>query len=115
MSKFSISVWRPFGAVASGCPLSAGVGSPRSVTWQDQETLPQPGYVQKSKRVDSFSVHTLYGGRLACILLFTGPITNPEEVRHKPGDRIVVVSGCYGAKSIVDLDLVALIEVKGKP
>lgn len=39
----------------------------------------------------------------------------PEEVKHEPGDRIATVAGSYGAESIIDLDLMALIEVEGRP
>jgi hypothetical protein len=38
-------------------------------------------------------------------------VHKPEQVKHKPGDRIVVVTGTAGRESIIDLDHVALIEV----
>jgi hypothetical protein len=38
-------------------------------------------------------------------------VRKPEQVKHKPGDRIVVVSSSSGGESIIDLDRVALIEV----
>ena len=42
-------------------------------------------------------------------------VEKPDQVKHKPGDRIAVVIGSYGEESIIDLDLVALIEVRGMP
>jgi len=38
-------------------------------------------------------------------------VRRAEQVKHKPGDRIVMVTGTYGGESIIDLDRVALIEV----
>ena len=38
-------------------------------------------------------------------------VDKPEQVKHKPGDRIVFVSYSSGSESIIDLDHVALIEV----
>jgi hypothetical protein len=38
-------------------------------------------------------------------------VRRAEQVKHKPGDRIVVVTGTAGRESIIDLDHVALIEV----
>ena len=39
-------------------------------------------------------------------------VRKPEQVKHKPGDRIVVVIAERGGhESIIDLDHVALIEV----
>ncbi len=41
-------------------------------------------------------------------------VDRPEQVRHKPGDRIAVVMGSDGGESSTDLDQVALITVKPK-
>ena len=38
-------------------------------------------------------------------------VRRAEQVKHRPGDRIVVVSYSSGGESIIDLDHVALIEV----
>ena len=38
-------------------------------------------------------------------------VRRADQVKHKPGDRIVVVSYSSGGESIIDLDHVALIEV----
>lgn len=38
-------------------------------------------------------------------------VRRAEQVKHKPGDRIAVVTETYGGESIIDLDHVALIEV----
>ena len=38
-------------------------------------------------------------------------VRHAEQVKHKPGDRIVVVTYSSGGESIIDLDHVALIEV----
>jgi hypothetical protein len=38
-------------------------------------------------------------------------VQRADQVKHKPGDRIVVVTGTAGRESIIDLDHVALIEV----
>ena len=38
-------------------------------------------------------------------------VLRADQVKHKPGDRIVVVSYSSGGESIIDLDHVALIEV----
>jgi hypothetical protein len=38
-------------------------------------------------------------------------VRRADQVKHKPGDRIVVVTGTAGRESIIDLDHVALSEV----
>ena len=36
----------------------------------------------------------------------------PEQVRHEPGNRIVIVAGGEGREYLIDLERVAMIEVQ---
>jgi hypothetical protein len=41
-------------------------------------------------------------------------VDRAEKVRHKPGERIAYVTHPDGDESIIDLELVALVVVKGR-
>jgi hypothetical protein len=39
-------------------------------------------------------------------------VSRPEQVRHEPGNRIVIVAGGEGREYLIDLDRGAMIEVQ---
>jgi ribonuclease BN (tRNA processing enzyme) len=40
-------------------------------------------------------------------------VERPEQVRHEPGSRIAYITDSRGDETIIDLERVAMIEVKG--